>query len=271
MLFEGLPYFQSAMEYNKVTKKKFEQFKILDIVFNSLEYYLNISIIVSIAINVFIIASLYTNNRFNYLKDPEGEPDWEIKYALFYITEYETETTFFLYILAYLQCYFSIMIFINYLVKNFPKYNYGLKKEYKDNEDKLENTCERAMAVFFRFVLRLFSDYSFHYYYFYIAFAFAAAFWNLNFSLFHIIEYLNRSVVVNKVFQAMWGPKIQLINSIILLGILIYWFSIFTYLFFYDHLPGAIGYNFKVTFFKIIDWTWKVIYYINMIIYIIYM
>ena len=151
------------------------------------------------------------------------------------------------------------MMFIDFMFKTMPKYTYGLKQKYYDNEERSTSECTRAMTILFTFLLRLFTDFNFFYYFFYIGFALAAAFWNINFSIFHLIDLLKRSKTVIKIMEAIWGPKVQLLNAIILLGLLIYWFSIIVYFYFFDHLKGAIGYNFQTTYFKIIDWTWKVI------------
>jgi len=243
------------MYYNQKNSKFFCDYPIFDLFFNRFTFYVNVSMVLGLIINILIVAS--------YFRLPGITADSVFEYAFFYDTKYIVVTNLVMNVLISIQLAIAFLILINYLIKDFSKYSYGLslssnKKSCGDSETKESgNQCTRKMMCFLTFMFRLFSDVLFYYYLVYLLCA-GLAYWNYAFSVFQLFGYMLYSSTLKMIAKALYAPRIQLLNSVILLLIIIYWFSIIVYLYFFDQVPGAIGYSFRVLFFKLIDYAWKV-------------
>jgi hypothetical protein len=210
------------------------------LIFNQYTFLKDIAFFNTIIVNFVMIASyslqngIYDYSFLNKRNDPTN-----IQY-----------TRLTLKILSILQTSFSGLIFINYIIRNMPKYTY-----LEHNQITEKRTIFKKV---FTFVFRLFKDFNFLYYTAYFLLAFYAFYLELFLLLsFHLLDSTRRSSTLTNLLLAIWIPGRQLIVTICLFILFQYYFTIFIYLFFYDHVDGAICHTFDRCFFTLIDQTFK--------------
>lgn len=238
-LFKNLYYYKDALEHTQKLEEFFKKAKIIDLYVNQYLFYKDFSFIVTVLINLLIITSYFRTDKDNlsfelsflYVNDPD-----RIKI-----------TNNVMYILTFIQLILSILIFINYLVKNMPKYTYSEKVISR-------NTCKKIG----RFFYRLLADGNFLYHSSYLLFS-IVGFYNKYYFLFayHLLETARRSSTLTNLLLAIWNPRKQLIVTLFLFILFEYYFIIFIYLYMYDNLQDDSCYSFDRCFFTIGDNAYK--------------
>ena len=236
-LFKNVEYYKYSLEHSQMICETFKKFAFTDVLFNQYLFYKDLALLISIAINFLIISSYYRISR-----DTE-----DYDYGFLYKESNKDATKKALKILSLLQLLFSILIFVNYMVKNLPKYTF--KKS-----DSRPNKCKRV-ALFF---LRMFMDYYFIYHIIYLVFTFLG-FISKNYLYFSflLVEIVPRSQTLMYIIKSFWIPKNQLIVTLFLFYLFEYYFVIFVYLWIPDQLPTKDCFRFDDCLFTIFDQTFK--------------
>jgi hypothetical protein len=238
-LFKNLYYYKEALEHTQKLEEFFKKARIIDLFLNQYLFFKDFSFIITVMINLLIISSYFKTDNNNQSFD----------YSFLYVNESGRikVTNDIMYVLTLIQFVLSVLIFINYLVKNMPKYTYSEKLISR-------NKCKKIG----RFFYRLLTDGNFLYHSSYLFFSIIGFFYKYYFLFaYHLLETARRSSTLTNLLLAIWNPRKQLIVTLFLFILFEYYFIIFIYLYMYDNLPDNSCYAFDRCFFTIGDNSYK--------------
>lgn len=244
-LFKNVEYYKYSLEHSQKLYEMYKKFAITDILFNQYLFYKDLCLLISIAIN-FLIVSSYCKVGADDIND-EDLGNYDYGYAFLYQNSKQDATNKALKILSCLQLVFTILIFINYMIKNLPKYTFKKK-------DSSSNTCKRVCL----FIGRMITDYYLLYHIIYLVITLLGyCTKNYLYFSFLLVEIIPRSITLMYIIKSFWIPKKQLIVTLFLFYLFEYYFVIFVYLWIPDQLPTRDCFRFDDCLFTIFDQTFK--------------
>ena len=243
-LFKNVDYYKYNLDYSQKIYELYKKIPFLDLFFNQYLFYKDLSLVISIAINFIIFSSYYRVDDDNF------------EYGFLYKEKNLKITKNFLKYLSYIQLVLSILIFINYILKNVAKYNY-ISNRIDDKNNKNKENISLVKKIF-NFLNNMISDYVFLYNLVYLIFALIGVIeQNYLYFSFLLVEIIPRSTTLMYVIQSMWIPKKQLVATLFLFYLFEYYFVIFIYLYLADQTPHEDCLRFDDCLFTIFDQTFK--------------
>ena len=141
-----------------------------------------------------------------------------------------------------IQVVLSILMFVNYIIRNMPKYTYK-----KDDRKDVQNL--RTLRKILTLLKRLIYDNEFLYNSTYLLMSLLGYFLFKPFLFgFHLLEIIRRNDTLINVVNAIWFPKKQIIVTLILFLMVEYYFTIIIFIFFQDQALAFNGNRFCTQF-----------------------
>lgn len=236
--------FIRTMIHEEKLNKIFNKNKYIAIIFNHEKLWKDLAFITNLVINGIIIASYseFFPSTTNFALDPQEAISFARKYEpRFFLDPSLNDTLIVIYVIGISNIVFSGLVVLFFLMKRAP-----LILEEKDvwsgfQEMKINRFKKLLIAIVKSFYcLYLFaSDFDFVYYSAYISFSIAGLVVHPFLFCFHLIDFLRIDLLKN-VIKSIWIPRKQLLLTFLILILEEYYFSLLSYIFFYEEVTFSI-------------------------------
>ncbi len=232
--------FSNKLKYeleNDYYVKEFQYYlPICGIIFKSVELWKDLSLLLTIIQNIFIIFAVHKVGKIETmcldLYNCVQIQRWVDEKTLFNMEVEDFDNL--VDILSYVQIGLACLIFVEFMCRKIPAL-YGITEE-EVNQKNLSN-FKRRLLFLQKFLMKIIFNFEIVYYCGYVIFAFLGTFYSDFYFCFLLLEVVQRLKTLRNVLMAIKNPYKELILTFILWIIVVYYFAIFGYSFFTKYFP----------------------------------
>ena len=225
--------YSNQVKYELETDYKLKEFAaqipILGVIFSSIEFWKDLSLLISLCLNILNFLSSHYEQKAQTLCLGDGIcieiKKWLEIQTLGALNESEYDTL--IKSLSLFQCVIGCLIYLEYMMRKSPSI-YKLNKEQAEELNYIGK--KKTLYILYKTILEISTSFSIIYYTGVVIFGFLGIYKSNFFFSFLLLEIITRFKTLQNVLEAIKNPYKELILIFMLWIILIYYFSIFGYL-----------------------------------------